>query len=765
MSIKRKMILLLFVSLSAMVLLNMVLVYNHGRNTLRGDYESRLISGTRQAAVSLEQSRFGSNYAEQDMEKDLYRAAQTAAGELASDWSKVTLNQLTDLSRRTGVSGFSLLYMKDSQVQAGLSTDPLRLGKPVNNYADVPSSYFQPFAHPPGPQDHGPHWTDTYSQITGTWQSEDRMGFYYDGRSNYMVNVFIRPDDANRDLTRLGLPAAMNLLKQNDSTILEITGLRIERNELRLMERNDSFRDLVLYGGFQFPDPAVDERIKAAQRGPGLVTDLTLNGKHYLQSYVPVTPLEGPAYVLRMVYSYDPLLTELRSYLKVHILALVITLLVLLLVVYITAGWLMRPFRSILAKLKEMSKGRFGPLLQLKNRDEFGLLANHINVLAESLSEYTSKMEKINLENRSMREYLESVINQTADAIHLSDPNWRILRVNHAFAQLYGWKEDEIAGRELPFVPSGKWQEWEEWERELASGEQLPWEETLRLRKDGTEVEVSISHSPVFNKNGTIIAYITISRDMTEHNRMQELLRRSEKLTTVGQLAAGVAHEIRNPLTTLRGFLQLQQQTKKFNSRHVDIMLSELDRINLIVSEFLILAKPQASHFQDKDIRYVLGDVISLLDSEAHLHGIEFVSDFSKDPVIVHCEENQLKQVFINILKNAMEAMPRGGGIGLKVIKEGGQALIGIIDEGEGIPFEKISKLGEPFYTSKEKGTGLGLMISQRIIETHRGTFNINSMVGWGTMVTITLPLAEASSEDPDGRPGPHPGSSASQEG
>lgn len=171
----------------------------------------------------------------------------------------------------------------------------------------------------------------------------------------------------------------------------------------------------------------------------------------------------------------------------------------------------------------------------------------------------------------------------------------------------------------------------------------------------------------------------------------------------------------------------------------------KLDRINLIVSEFLILAKPQAVQFQTKDVRFTVGDVVSLLDSEAHLHNIEFEVLFSQQPVFVHCEENQLKQVFINVLKNAMEAMPKGGKIALQLeAGQGGQAVLRVIDEGEGIAKERLHKLGEPFYTNKEKGTGLGLMVSQRIIESHRGTMLIESELGKGTVVTITLPLASA---------------------
>ncbi|MNC38218.1 Sporulation kinase E [compost metagenome] len=175
---------------------------------------------------------------------------------------------------------------------------------------------------------------------------------------------------------------------------------------------------------------------------------------------------------------------------------------------------------------------------------------------------------------------------------------------------------------------------------------------------------------------------------------------------------------------------------------HIDLMLSELERINMIVSEFLILAKPQAVHFQLRDVRLILGDVISLLDSQAHLFGIEFEARFSEQPATVHCEENQLKQVFINIVKNAIEAMPDGGTITLEQRMIEGTVVIVISDEGEGVPEDMLPKLGEPFFTNKETGTGLGLMVSQRIIQSHKGSLEIHSEYGSGAEVTIKLPEA-----------------------
>ncbi|WP_339819003.1 ATP-binding protein [Paenibacillus sp. FSL R7-0216] len=529
-------------------------------------------------------------------------------------------------------------------------------------------------------------------------------------------------------------------------SLMEITG--IDPN--RLDERQ------LLFGTYRYKNDQVLKRsvAEAISQNRSLLVDTRINGKRVLESYVPITNGGEKPYVIRIVSSYTPIAEAIA---KQMISQLIVSLSLLVLMImgsYGMAGGLIRPIRHILDQVNVLASGKLETRLKVGSFDELGLLAHKINIMADNLGRYTAEMKRKNEENRSMKEYLESIISQTADAIHITDIKGQVLQVNAAFERLYGWRSDEIVGNVLEFLPDSEMDGRLIWRPEtdvIATAESVI-AETVRLRKDGSPVEVSISVSPIFDQAGKITALISISRDMTEHNKMEDLLRRSEKLTTVGQLAAGVAHEIRNPLTTLRGFLQMQQRARVVNIMHTDVMLAELDRINLIVGEFLILAKPQAVQFQTRDVRFTMGDVVSLLDSEAHLHNIVFEVHFSPSPILVHCEENQLKQVFINLLKNAMEAMPKGGRILLQVEEDDqGQAVLRVIDEGEGIAKDRLQKLGEPFYTNKEKGTGLGLMISQRIIEGHRGTLKIDSELGRGTAVTITLPRVQEEEDHNEG--------------
>ncbi|WP_226527954.1 MASE3 domain-containing protein [Metabacillus niabensis] len=230
--------------------------------------------------------------------------------------------------------------------------------------------------------------------------------------------------------------------------------------------------------------------------------------------------------------------------------------------------------------------------------------------------------------------------------------------------------------------------------------------------------------------------------DITKLKKTEELLRKSEKLALVGELAAGIAHEIRNPLTTLKGFTQMfgshvSEKEKPF----VDLMLSELNRIELITNDFMILAKPQMIKYQQHDVKKIVEHVLTIIEPQATLNNIEIKRHFPIQPVTIICDENQLKQVFINLIKNALESMTKAGQLEVSMEQTQDNCVsIKIKDTGCGIPAHVINRLGEPFYTLKEKGTGLGLMVSFRIIEAHHGSIEFTSKENAGTTAEIILP-------------------------
>jgi PAS domain S-box-containing protein len=261
----------------------------------------------------------------------------------------------------------------------------------------------------------------------------------------------------------------------------------------------------------------------------------------------------------------------------------------------------------------------------------------------------------------------------------------------------------------------------------------------VRLDKEVIDVEVKIIP---FMYQGEP-SFHTVVRDRSELNKSRKIIQESDKFHIVGELAAGIAHEIRNPLTSLRGFVQLLDFQKETGSDYYRIMLSEIDRINSIVSELLLLAKPKTIDYKRADLKVLINSIILLLNAQANLYGVVMKPSFHTEEgsYLVYCEENKLKQVFINILKNAIEAMTSGGHLQVDVKLSENKALILFSDEGPGIPKNHLAKIGQPFYTTKEKGTGLGLMISKSIIENHKGMMRIESELGQGTTVEITLPI------------------------
>lgn len=244
-----------------------------------------------------------------------------------------------------------------------------------------------------------------------------------------------------------------------------------------------------------------------------------------------------------------------------------------------------------------------------------------------------------------------------------------------------------------------------------------------------------------------IISFVLLMRFITylkAIHSINEELRQKEKLAVIGQMAAAIGHEIRNPLASLKGFTQLQQERSPNTNNFYPIMIQEIDRINSIVNDLMYIGKPKSLHFEKASIEEIIAYTLSITQQQAERQqvNIETVMEGPLPPI--ECDDKQLKQVFINLIKNAAEAMPDGGKIRIHImVLKDKRMVISVEDEGCGIEDKDILNIGEPFYTTKKDGTGLGLMVTNQIIADHKGKFKIDSDIGAGTKVTVTLPITQ----------------------
>ncbi|AKS37784.1 sporulation kinase [Anoxybacillus gonensis] len=372
-----------------------------------------------------------------------------------------------------------------------------------------------------------------------------------------------------------------------------------------------------------------------------------------------------------------------------------------------------------------------GEKKQLEFTSKKGVINGYHLTIFRNVSE-RRKMEK---QLREQEQKFRSVFNHAMDGIVLIDDQQRIFDANPAACRIFSLQKEQLLEKCMhEFIGSNDLMKFQTW---LNDGEE---EEFCIIDGEGKKKIVELSFKP------NIIEHVGLMmmRDMTEKKEMEEQLRKSDTLNVVGQLAAGIAHEIRNPMTALKGFIQLLQGSIgndcEQHNMYFHVIMSELKRIESIITEFLVLAKPQAIHYERGDVAKIMQETVDLLSVQATMHNIQIEATYEQVPLI-YCEPKQLKQVFINILKNAIEVMPNGGTITVSVSRVEEGIRIAIRDEGSGIPKEKIKKLGEPFYTTKERGTGLGLMVSYKIIEEHHGRIDVESEVGVGTTFYITLPV------------------------
>ncbi|RLQ96259.1 ATP-binding protein [Falsibacillus albus] len=341
-------------------------------------------------------------------------------------------------------------------------------------------------------------------------------------------------------------------------------------------------------------------------------------------------------------------------------------------------------------------------------------------------------IEQINRELRDQSAFLEILMNVNPNYLYVRNQKKEIVALNKSFADLHGinpmifHKTDEI----FLMAKQKKWIN----PMKNCSHDIYEFEDV-----QGTNHLIEWTCKQI-NFQGEKNYSLCFGHDVTERMQNEEMIIKSENMRVLGEMAAGIAHEIKNPLTSIKGFIQLLNEDPECNTGYLKIISAEIDRINEVVGELLYMAKPQANTKSNSffNIMDVIDHVKLLLDTTAIMTNVEIQT--AGDPAL-HLrgfEEKLLKQVLLNIMKNSLEALSKGGKVKIKIERlMDDQIRIRVIDNGIGISREKLKRLGEPFYTTKEKGTGLGLTICHKIMRENNGSLQFKSKLGMGTVVDL----------------------------
>ncbi|MCM3719042.1 PAS domain S-box protein [Fictibacillus phosphorivorans] len=337
------------------------------------------------------------------------------------------------------------------------------------------------------------------------------------------------------------------------------------------------------------------------------------------------------------------------------------------------------------------------------------------------------------------------ILEHSNDLICVVDLEGKYLFVSRSYKDIIGIDPQTLLGQDaFKFIHREDHASVQKYIELLAASEDPEPVEYRKIHVSGKEVLLEGKGMPMLSGDGKVDGLVFISRDITEKKKAEEFINNSEKLAVLGELAAGVAHEIRNPLTSIKGLFSLLKQNEMDKEKqhfYYEVIYEELNRIEHIVNEFMALAKPDALQIE-KEVNLVqlLQDTVMLLATEANLNNVEIRLLFKEKKLFVTCEKNQMKQVFINIIKNAIEAMSNGGVLTIGIEEEMGETVKLIFaDTGVGIPEDRLKTIGVPFFTNKEKGIGLGLTVSNKIITDHNGSLKVESIPGQGTTVAVTL--------------------------
>jgi len=422
----------------------------------------------------------------------------------------------------------------------------------------------------------------------------------------------------------------------------------------------------------------------------------------------------------------------------------------------VLAGWLLAalftrritiPLNRLVNAAVNVSEGTYEVDLDIRTGDEVQDLADNFQQMASRIKEGRDALEARLVEIRELKHFSDLIILSMTSGLMTLDPAGKIVTFNRKAEEILSVNASEVVGR----APDEVWGETSEISgmvrRGFAAGKAVPGRE-VELTGGGALLIVEITTAPIAEADGMTMGLLVLIDDLTDKKVLEERIRRADRLAAMGTLAAGLAHEIKNPLTAVRAFVQMfpdKFEKEEFRDKFNRIVPRELDRVNELLEDLLDLVRKPRLKISNLVVYDAVDHVLESLEPEIERRKIEVRCLGREGGHRVLADESYLVRAVHNVVLNAIQAMPSGGDLtirsGVKVQENGKQvAEITVMDTGPGIPAEQVNDIFNPFFTSKEKGTGLGLAVTNKIIEDQGGSIQVRSERASGTVFTISLP-------------------------
>ncbi|EOQ58505.1 MULTISPECIES: two-component system sensor histidine kinase AtoS [Escherichia] len=359
---------------------------------------------------------------------------------------------------------------------------------------------------------------------------------------------------------------------------------------------------------------------------------------------------------------------------------------------------------------------------------EMGQISQSVNNLAQAL--------------RETRTLNDLIIENAADGVIAIDRQGDVTTMNPAAEVITGYQRHELVGQPYSMLFDNT----QFYSPVLDTLEHGTEHVALEISFPGRDrtIELSVTTSRIHNTHGEMIGALVIFSDLTARKETQRRMAQAERLATLGELMAGVAHEVRNPLTAIRGYVQIlrQQTSDPIHQEYLSVVLKEIDSINKVIQQLLDFSRPRHSQWQQVSLNALVEETLVLVQTAGVQARVDFISELDNELSPISADRELLKQVLLNILINAVQAISARGKICIRTWQySDSQQAISIEDNGCGIDLSLQKKIFDPFFTTKASGTGLGLALSQRIINAHQGDIRVASLPGYGATFTLILPI------------------------